>query len=108
VDKVVGWVIFYDNTNSVTNKDCKPEDVPPDGVQWIVEYMESGGKRFVHGMDYYHWTGDSWAGGNLSDLEKWIRLLLPQIKFGRWTSDSNYQKVLDLATGKHGNRFSAD
>ena len=102
MDKTIGWTAFYDNGQTYTDSDYLPEDLPADGLQWIVEKLDSGGRRYVHGMDYYRWTGDSWAGGNVADLEKWIRLLFPIIKFGRWISDTDYEKIEQLAIKCYG------
>lgn len=96
--KVVKWVVFYDNGEKYTSNVFEPKDVPIDGVQWIVEFMENGSRRNVHGMDNYMWTGDSWAGGNDADLKGWLRTRdrIPIILYGRWTSDAQYAKTAKL------------
>ena len=100
---VTAWTIFYDDS-SVYTEDTKPDELPIDGVQWIVEFLEGGGKRNVHGMDYYRWTGDSWAGGNIGDLRSWLRRRneIPIILYGRWISDEEYQGIRETVQGlKH-------
>ena len=119
---VIAWTIFYDDSSVYTERDARPDELPIDGVQWIVEFLEGGGKRNVHGMDYYRWTGDSWAGGHMGDLKKWflaykpeskwareqwtvkqivevenwIRNNWPKVKIGLWISDEEYQKVREI------------
>lgn len=95
---IIGWFIVYDDFSIISSDDVSPEDVPIDGVQWIVEFTDNGGKRNVHGMDYYRWTGDSWAGGHIGDLRDWLRLRneIPIILYGRWISDKDYDKVREI------------
>jgi hypothetical protein len=95
---VTKWIIVYDDTSMVSSDASSPDRAPIDGVQWIVEFMDNGGTRNVHGMDYYKWTGDSWAGGNMNDLERWLRRRneIPIILYGRWISDSEYQKIREI------------
>ncbi len=92
------WVVFYDDDERRDSTTFKPDALPLDGVLWIVEFVE-GGKRFVHGMDYYMWTGDSWAGGGRADLERWLRRRdrIPIILYGRWTSDAQYGRIAKQA-----------
>lgn len=95
--KVDSWIIFYDDDSIYTSQDAEPIDVPIDGVQWILEFLEGGGKRNVHGMNYYRWTGDSWAGGNEADLRSWLRMRkeIPIILYGRWISDTSYNEIAE-------------
>ena len=99
--KVIGWFAVYDDLSTHSSKITFPVDLPVDGIQWIIEYLDGGGKRNVHGMDYYRWTGDSWAGGHIGDLRGWLRLRneIPIILYGRWISDGDYQKVREIVQG---------
>lgn len=101
--KVVKWIAFYDTGKRYDSDIFRPEDLPIDGTQWIVEFTVdrkgNKGKRFVHGANYYAWTGDSWASGNEADLRGWLRLRtrIPIVLYGRWTSDSNYEEIAEQA-----------
>ena len=98
---IIGWVVINDDFSVISSKDSAPEDVQIDGIQWIVEFTDNGGKRNVHGMDYYRWTGDSWAGGSDADLKNWLRLREKPaiILYGRWISDEDYDKVRKIVQG---------
>ena len=98
---IIGWLVIYDDFSVYSSKDISPNDLPINGIQWILEFPDNGGKRNVHGMDYYRWTGDSWAGGNIGDLRDWLRLRneIPIILYGRWMSDKDYDKVRKIVQG---------
>ena len=87
------WFVFYDTGEIVSSDGMAPEDVPVDGIQWIKECLGNSTSRNVHGMDMYRWTGDSWAGMMPKDLDRWLRLTHPEIKFGRWMSDTGYEEI---------------
>jgi hypothetical protein len=94
---ILGWYAIYDDFSVYSSENTSPEELPVDGIQWIIEVVE-GGFRNVHGMDYYRWTGDSWAGGGLNDLEKWLKIRngTPIILYGRWMDDEGYQKIREI------------
>jgi hypothetical protein len=119
------WAVINNDLSVLTSDDFTPDPVLVDGVQWIVEGLCDGTRRYVHGLDYYRWTGDSWAGGGPKDLkrwilayhpsskwarekwtlddivelEDWIRDEWPQVKLGLWISDEQYGQVREIATG---------
>lgn len=89
------WHVFYADGKVLSSYDTKPENLPIDGVIWILEIMESGAQRNIHGSNYYMWTGDSWACGNIESLEKWLRRKPKKliVLFGLWISDLEYQAI---------------
>lgn len=99
--RIVHWAVFYDDGIIKTSDGCDPEGIPADGVQWIVEVFSDGTKRYVHGMDYYLWNGEAWQGGNINDLERWLRFAMPRLKYGRWTKDSIYEHIRQLVRQYH-------
>ncbi len=98
MNKVKKWAAIYDDLSILTSDDYTPEQLPVDGVQWIVEQMCDHTRRYIHGVDYYRWTGDSWAGGNLKDLDRWLRTRQTLILiFGLWIPDVQYDSVRKIA-----------
>ena len=37
---VVDWFVVYDDFSIISSKNVSPEDVPIDGVQWILEFTD--------------------------------------------------------------------
>lgn len=89
------WKIWYDNGSTYTDRDGLPESAPLDGILAIAEEDATGRKQTYWGSDYYHWTGDGWRAGNLADLERWLRGVMPNLKYGRWTEVSKWLGIRD-------------
>lgn len=88
------WRIYYDDGPPVDSADCAAEAAPVDGVQAIVEWQPNGNIAVLWGADYYWWTGDCWAHGRLSSLERWLRLIAPGVKFGRFARNTVYEQIM--------------
>jgi hypothetical protein len=99
--KVTKWKIFYDDGTTFSSSDGEAKEAPMDGVQVIVEWFDNGTIKVTEGMEYYWWTGDCWAFGRLNDLERWLRALLPELKFGRFTKNAVHQAAIKEAHGSH-------
>ncbi len=98
------WYIFYDDEREVTSLDCSPKDAPLDGVQAILEFHYNGTST-VHHDEYYWWTGDRWASGGVNSLERWLRKIAPQVKYGRWTSTKLFERIGGIVSDRqHGKR----
>jgi len=95
--KVVRWKIWYDDGETYCSDDGPAEEAPIDGIQMILERKENNTLNHHYGHDYYMWTGENWVAGHIGSLEKWIRKVLPQVKYGRWTKDSIYTKAMEEA-----------
>lgn len=94
------WKIFYDDGSSLSSDNVSPEDAPKDGVQVIVEQKANNTIMCHQGQEYYYWTGENWVSGGLASLERWLRKELPNLKYGRWTSDTVWRKVLEEIGGE--------
>ena len=92
------WTVWYDDGATHSSADGTPESAPLDGVQAITEHFENGTSEIHEGHDYYYWTGDCWAYGNLASLERWLRRELPNLKFGRFTSNAVHLKAVEEAS----------
>ena len=97
--KAVAWEIFYDDGSRSRSEDCAPENASLDGVQAIVEWDENGNPQIHEGCEYYFWTGDCWAYGALNDLERWLRAVLPRLKYGRFTKNAVHKAAVRAAGG---------
>lgn len=90
---IVRWRLYYDDGTTFSSEDGAPDEAPLDGVVGVGEEDDTGRRQTYWGADYYFWTGDGWAGGNIADLERWLRRVLPQLKYGRWAPQTLWQKV---------------
>lgn len=86
------WIIYYDDDTTYTNLDGTVEDAPLDGIQAILEFHFNG-TNTVHHAEYYWWTGDCWASGSVSSLDRWLRKICPSVKYGRWTSRKLFERI---------------
>ncbi len=97
MSKAARWKIFYDARDlTYSCSDGSPEDAPTDGVVAIVEKRENKTVNVLTG-DYYFWTGENWVTGHQADLERWLRGVLPRLKYGRWTKDGVFAQVMEEA-----------
>lgn len=94
-----GWCIFYDDGSTFSSKDGPAEMAPLDGVQAIVEWLSNGSPQIHEGCEFYFWTGDCWAYGAQSSLERWLRKELPKVKYGRFTSNAVHKAAVRAAGG---------
>lgn len=95
---VIRWSIYLDDGSVFLSDDMTPENVPQDGIQVIVEWFDNGTVQIHEGSDYYWWTGDCWAYGGLNSLERWLRAMCPQVKFGRFTRNTVHNAAVAEAS----------
>mgnify|MGYP001566626251 FL=1 len=89
--ELIGWRVFYDNGTECSSDNSKWEDIPADGVLVVVELYDDGSKEIHHSRDYYVLDdGKAYGTNNISPyLHK-----IGTIKFGRWSKDSIFKKIL--------------
>jgi hypothetical protein len=89
--RLLGWRAFYDGGRVFDSRETEWKDMPYDGVQVIVAYLERG-ERIISGHDYYFKLGNL-IGGN-SDSLSTIRKRYPgaSVKRGRWVSDEDHNR----------------
>ncbi len=89
------WKIWYDNGKTFSSEDGPADEAPLDGVQVIVEKRSDRDSIVHQGRDYYFWNGENWVSGDIGSLEKWLRDVLPNLKHGRWSKDSIFEKAME-------------
>ena len=89
------WKAWYDNGATFSSEDCTPEDLPADGLL-VVVHKKADHNVVVHeGCDYYFWNGTGWVSGDIASLEKWLRCVLPRLKYGLWTRDGLFREAIE-------------
>ena len=91
----VRWCVWYDNGKKVSSAECSPESLPADGVLVIVEKKRDRTVSVHEGKDYYYWNGENWVSGYVAALEKWLRSVLPALKYGVWTRDGIFREAIE-------------
>ena len=91
------WKIYYDDGSTYSSDGGTAEDAELDGVVCVVQKHGDDPVDVLWGFDFYYWTGENWAAGYQADLERWLRGVLPNLKYGRWTRNSIYKKAMDEA-----------
>jgi hypothetical protein len=82
------WCLYYDDGSTFSDEDGPWTQAPADGVLFAVEW-EGDQKRVYSGHDYYLNDGGL---GYTDDLGPLLRKL-GVVKFGRWTSHANLERV---------------
>ncbi len=95
------WKIWYDDGSTYSSDQGSAESAPLDGVQAIVQYHSNGNNEVLEGMNYYWWTGDCWAYGQVGDLDRWLRATCPNVKFGRFTRNSIHKAIMEELYGRN-------
>jgi hypothetical protein len=93
MSKASTWSIWYDDGSVYRHIDGPAKEAPLDGIVVIWEKCSDNQEVVHHGRDYYYWNGENWVSGERADLERWLRGVLPELKFGRWTKDSVFNKA---------------
>ena len=93
----VRWKIWYDDGSTYASEDGPVADAPSDGVIVIVEKKRDRTVSIHADTDYYFWNGENWVSGHIEGLEKWLRAVFPDLKYGRWTKDGIYKAALEEA-----------
>ncbi len=88
------WKIWYDDGSTFSSDDGSPEEAPVDGILAILEKLTNNTILNHHGNEFYYWSGENWYAGNQASLERWMRVELPALKFGRWTKSSIWKEVI--------------
>ncbi len=102
--KASHWKIFYDDGSTFSNDDGLAEEAPVDGILAIVERRQNNTVMNHHAKEYYYWTGENWVSGGVGAMERWMRKELPALKYGRWTKESIWQKVIE-EVNRYGSRI---
>ena len=100
---IIGWKIWYTDDRIFSSLDTKWEELPDDGVLFLVlyrdkTYMDNGvEKRYrtrLHAYDWYGSDGDQMFMGNNDTLER-NKKRYPELIFkeGMWVSDDEFQKI---------------
>jgi len=93
------WCVYYDNATTFSSEDGTANDAPADGIQGIIEWRTNGTVQIHEGGDYYLWTGDCWTTGGLNDLERWLKRIVPELKYGRFIANAVFQQMRQDITG---------
>ncbi len=93
----VKWKIWYDDGQTCSSEEMKPEEAPLDGVVAIVEKRKDRTVQVYQGQEYYFWNGENWVAGQVGSLDRWLRAVLPAVKYGRWTKNSIFKDVMEEA-----------
>lgn len=92
--KVIGWRAWYEGS-VFDSRTTQWEDLPADGVQYVVLYHEDGTRRVMSGNDYYwRWRSDFgmvYAHGDERPSEE--RYPDATVLRGKWTSDENLKRI---------------
>lgn len=103
----VGWRAWYVGRRTYTSARTAPEDLPDDGLLYVVEYTGlDTPKRHLHsGHDWYFWWHGPEGlviGGNSDSLEENERRY-PGAVFvrGKWTTHEEMKRVRDAALKAH-------
>lgn len=94
------WTVYLDNGKRISNTDRIPKDVPPFGVQCIVQRDSPGSDMIVvtAGDDFYYYDyGDErWYGVELTGLvDKFTRQ--GDLKLGRFIPQEKYRNIMKEA-----------
>lgn len=101
----VGWRAWYDNGVVYDSRTTQWRDLPTDGLQVVVLYMDeehSPGRPYrqiIMGMDYVWPSGNDYTGKEGSQPAGVNPGIL---KRGRWMSDSAYADVVTAALASEG------
>lgn len=103
----IDWIIFYGDGSEFTSTDGPPEEAPGLNVQLIAQADEEVGRVLVTSDPGLYWWEDGlWCGCNdRMGIGFWDYLARPGLKvtkFGRVLSNSDFQRVLRLATDHPG------
>ncbi len=98
---VLGWKAWFDNSQVYDSRENKWEDLPDDGVQYIVIFYCDNTRQLQTSMDFYfqapHSSGDTitGTGNSLADIKS--RYPDAIIKSGRWSPDNYYYRIRNEA-----------
>ena len=98
--KRVAWKIWYDDGSTFSNEEGSWDAAPPDGILIVMETFDDG-KKLVHmGSDYYLMLEDGTiVDCGVAHIERHLRKLLPQLKYGRWSGNELWERVHNQAFG---------
>lgn len=94
--RVIGWRAWYANGSVFDSKTTKWEDLPPLGLQVVMQYLDEPGYRsVVSGADFYFFDATT---GKVRGWKKTLPELLAafplaSIKTGTLLSNSAYEAV---------------
>jgi hypothetical protein len=90
------FAIYYDNGSTFDSEDGPFESAPSDGVICIVR-KDGDRTEFVSGGDYYVRFEEDGSIVATSDIGPLLRQLAPWLKFGRFTSHRNQERIMNRA-----------
>ena len=94
------WAIIYRDGSITSDLDCSPFEVPPTGVQVIVQHSDDVGRSRLANHDYYWLEDGHWLGGDLAGLIQYFTDYVgkPQkVILGKTVRDEVYHSCMRLA-----------
>lgn len=92
MSEIIGWKLWYENGKTFSSIDGKFCDAPQDGIMAAVTYY-SDGTRIKHYSDYYLMKDGELFGISEKHIERHLRDLLPNLKYGRWTKTEIFERI---------------
>lgn len=92
--KLKGWRVFYDDGSEFSSGDLEWKDLPSDGILAVVELYNDGTKEVHHSRDYYILDDGKAYGTN--NIHPYLHKI-GTVKYGRWSNDSLFKKILEKA-----------
>lgn len=94
---LIGWRVSYDDGREFSSKETEWKDIPADGILAVMEFYDDGSKQCHHSKDHYVLDDGKAYGTN--DIGPYLRKQ-GQVKFGRWSKDSDFNRFLTQAQQK--------
>lgn len=92
--RLIGWKAFYDDGKEYSSKKIDWKDLPPYGLLVVVEFYSDGSKEKHFNKDFYVLDEQKLFGTN--DIHPYL-VKIKAVKFGRWSSNSLFNKVINRA-----------
>jgi hypothetical protein len=93
---VPSFRIYYDDGTTFDSEDGPFEDAPSDGVICIV-WRHGDITEFLAGADYYVRFAEDGSFIATGEIGPLLRRLCPWLKFGRYTSHRNQERIMNRA-----------
>lgn len=88
---LTGWVALYDDGSRYSSKYIEWKSLPLNGLLVVIEFYSDGSKQKHFNKDYYVLDEQKIFGTN--DIHPYLAKL-GTIKYGRWSSDSIFNKTI--------------
>lgn len=102
---LLGWIAYYDNGQVFISTKTKPEALPEDGLQVLMQYErrnERVRRNIISGYDNYFYCEDPecgwyWGGNNDSIENIFLRYKPKVIIRGKWIHPVKSEKIVNKA-----------